>query len=159
MPLHGKIESTPLPDVLEQLRRERATGSLSVRCGEETKAVYFKDGQIVFATSSDVRDRLGETLVRYGKLSREGLERALEQYQKNAGLKKLGAILVEAGLVSPKDLFLSLKSQVKDIIYSLFLRAEGAYQFEERLPPDIIHLPFHFEELIAEIIQRIKQEA
>jgi hypothetical protein len=74
-------------------------------------------------------------------------------------LKKLGAILVENGLVVPKDLFGGLKIQVKGIIYSLFLWNDGKYQFEDRLPTDIIQLQINFQELIAEIIQRIRHDA
>lgn len=157
----GNIRNTPLPDVLEQLRKSKATGTLTVRSSDDVivKSIYIKDGQIVFASSTDIRDRLGEILVRSGKLTREKLDHALQLYNNNAGLKKLGAILVENELVNPKDLFNGLKTQVKDVIYSLFLWSEGDYRFEERMPSEIIHLQFDFQELIAEIIQRIKKEA
>jgi hypothetical protein len=74
-------------------------------------------------------------------------------------LKRLGAILVEKGFLPPKELFRGLKIQVKEIIFSLFLWRDGEYQFEERLPPDILQLHIDFEELISEIIERIKAEA
>lgn len=154
----GKIQDTSLPDILEQLRQGKATGTLTVRRKEIVKCIYVKSGQIVFATSTGIHDRLGEILVRSGKLTRENLDHALRIYKKNAGLKKLGAILVENGLVSPRDLFSGLKVQVKDIIFSLFLWADGEYQFDESLPSDIIQLQINFQELIVEIIARIKQE-
>ena len=155
----GKIQDTPLPDVLEHLRQSKATGTLTVRNKDITKCIYIKGGQIVFATSTGVHDRLGEILVKSGKVSRENLDHALRIYQKGAGIKKLGAILVENGFVNPKDLFNGLKIQVKDIIFSLFLWTEGEYRYEERLPSDMIQLQINFQELIAEIILRIKQEA
>jgi hypothetical protein len=123
------------------------------------KYVYLKAGQIVFAASTDINDRLGEVLIKCCKLSREHLEHALRLSKKSAGLKKLGALLVENGFVTPKELFIGLKTQVKDIIYSLFLWVEGDYRFEEQVPSDIILLQINIKELIAEIIQRIKQEA
>lgn len=158
-PHAGKIQDTPLPDVLEHLRQSKASGTLTVRSKDITKCIYIKGGQIVFATSTGVHDRLGEILVKSGKLSRENLDHALRIYQKGAGIKKLGAILVENGLLNPKDLFNGLKIQVKDIIFSLFLLNEGEFRYEERLPSDMIQLQINFQELIAEIIQRIKQEA
>jgi len=157
-PHSGKIQDTPLPDILEYLRQSKATGTLTVRNKEITKCIYIKSGQIVFATSTGLHDRLGEILVKSGKLTRENLDNALRIYQKGAGIKKLGAILVENGFVNPKDLFNGLKVQVKDIIFSLFLWTEGEYRYEERLPSDMIQLPINFQELISEIIQRIKQE-
>jgi uncharacterized protein DUF4388 len=159
IPLSGTIRSKPLSDILEDLRRRRATGVLAVRSGGVGKSVYVKDGQIVYATSTEPQDRLGEILVKAGKITRENLEHALRISNKSAGLKKLGAILVEKGFLPPKELFGGLKLQVKDIIFSLFLWREGEYRFEERLPPDIIQLHIDFEELISEIIERIKREA
>lgn len=159
VPLFGKIEEIPLTVVLEDLRQRKATGTLTIRsAGAVEKAVHIKDGQIVFATSTDGQDRLGEILVSAGKLSRENLESALTMSNRSGGFKKLGAILVENGFVSPKDLFSGLKTQVKGIIYSLFLWDEATYRFEERLPPDIIQLQINITELIREIIERIKQE-
>ncbi len=158
-PHSGKIQDTPLPDVLEYLRQSKATGTLTVRNNDITKCIYIKSGQIVFATSTGLHDRLGEILVKSGKVTRENLDQALLIYQKGAGIKKLGAILVENGFVNPKDLFNGLKIQVKDIIFSLFLWTEGEYRYEDRLPSDMIQLPINFQELISEIIQRIKQEA
>ena len=66
---------------------------------------------------------------------------------------------MENGFVLPKDLFSGLKTQVKDIIYSLFLWNEAEYRFEEHLSPDIIQLHINLQELITEIIERIKQES
>jgi len=148
-----------LPVLLQDLQQGKATGALIVRSSGVEKCVYVKNGQIVFATSSDGHDRLGEVLVKDGLLSREHLETALNVYRKNAGLKKIGAILVENGFVSPRGLFAGLKTQVKDILFSLFLWDDAEYRFEERLPPDIIQLQFDLPELITEIIARIKREA
>lgn len=157
IPPSGNLRTTPLSDVIEQLRQKKATGGLTVRKGGISKSIYLKSGQIVFATSTEAHDRLGEILVKAGKISQENMDYALQLYKKSAGLKKVGAVLVENGLVTPKELFSGLKIQVKDIIFSLFLWQDAEYQFEDRLPPDIIQLQINFQELIAEIIQRIKQ--
>jgi hypothetical protein len=157
--LSGKISFTPLVDVLEQLRQRKATGTLTVSSGDVKKSIFIKTGQIVFATSTSARDRLGEILVKTGKLKPENLEYATQLFKKSGGLKKLGAILVENGLIASKDLFGGLKAQVKDIIFSLILLNEGDYQFDDSFPSDIIQLQFNFQDLIAEILRRIKQEA
>ncbi|HTF99308.1 MAG TPA: DUF4388 domain-containing protein [Nitrospirota bacterium] len=156
--LSGNIRKTPLPDMLENLRSSKATGSLALQKGGVEKRIYVKEGRIIFASSTDPRDRLGDSLVRAGKLSRANLEQALVLYKKSAGLKKMGAILVENGFVPPKELFNGLKIQVKDIIFSLLLWEEGAFVFEERLPVDVIQLQINIQELIAELITRIKKE-
>jgi hypothetical protein len=159
IPLSGTIRSKPLSNILEDLRRRKATGALTLRSGGVAKCIYVKAGQIIYATSTEQQDRLGEILVKAGKITRENLEQALRISKKSAGLKRLGAILVEKGFLLPKELFGGLKIQVKEIIFSLFLWRDGEYQFEERLPPDLIQLQIDFEELISEIIERIKAEA
>ncbi len=156
--ISGNIQETPLPDILEGLKAMKATGALVVQTGSTQKTIYVEDGKIVFAASSDGRDRLGEVLVRAGKLSRENLEKALVISKRTAGFKKLGAILVENGYVKPQDLFAGLKFQVKEIISSIFLLQEGTYSFDPKLPPDIIPLHINMQELIQEIIQWIKNQ-
>ncbi len=159
LPLSGNIKSIPLSDILEDLRLRRASGTLILRRGGIEKGIHVKDGQIIFATSSESKDRLGESLVRAGKITQKNFELALQQYKKHAGLKKMGAILVESGMVPPKELFSGLKIQVKDIIFSLFLWPDGVFEFDERLPSDVIQLQINFSELIAEIIARMRKEA
>ncbi len=157
-PLSGKIQSTPLPVILENLQKEKATGTLTVRYENVEKCIHIKDGQIIFAMSTDELDRLSETLVKEGMISREKMEAAIRMYSKHVGFKKLGAILVENSFISPKDLFSGLKIQVKNIIYSLFLWEDAEYRFEGRLPADIIKLQINIQDLLMEIIQRMKRE-
>lgn len=156
--LSGNTHTVPLPVVLQNLYEAKVSGTLTVRRDSVQKCVHFKNGQIIFATSTDGQDRLGEMLVKAGFVTRDNLEKALVLYKKNGGLKKIGSILVENGFVSPKDLFAGLKTQVKDIIYSLFLWEDSEYHFEELLPPEVIQLQINLPELIAEIIERIKKE-
>lgn len=144
---------------MEDLRQRRATGTLTIRRGEIEKGIHVKDGQIIFATSTDACDRLADSLVRAGKITQYNLEHALQLYKKHAGLKKMGAILVENGLLPPKELFSGLKIQVKDIIFSLFLWPDGAYRFDKQLPSDIIQLQINFPELITEVIARMRKGA
>jgi hypothetical protein len=96
-------------------------------------------------------------MVRSGKITRSQLERALKLHKKSAGLKKIGAIFVENGFVTPKDLFNGLKLQVRGIIHSLFHLTEGPYRFDERMPADVIPLQINMEELLREVIQQMKQ--
>ena len=155
--LSGNLSTTPFSDVIAVLRQQRATGTLTCGTGASARSVYVKGGQIIFATSTDERDRLGEVMVADGKITRSQLERSLVLHQKSAGLKKIGAIFVENGFVTPKDLFNGLKLQVRSIIRSMFLMTEGAYQFDERMPADVIPLQINMEELLREIIEQMKQ--
>jgi hypothetical protein len=153
----GNLNETPFSDVIAKLCQQEATGTLTCRAKGTEKSVYLKNGQIIFSTSKDENDRLGEIMVKNGRITRSQLERSLDLHRKSAGLKKIGAIFVENGFISPKELFNGLKLQVKGIIYSLFLLTEGTYQFEERLPADTIPLQINMEDLLRDVIQQMKQ--
>jgi hypothetical protein len=153
----GNLIETPFSDVIAVLRQQKATGTLTCGTGTDEKSLYVKNGHIIFATSKDERDRLGEIMVKDDMITRGQLERALKIHQHSAGLKKIGAIFVENGFVSPKDLFNGVKMQVRGIIHSLFLLTDGPYNFEERLPADVIPLQINMEELLREVLQQMKQ--
>jgi len=156
--LTGNLIETPFSDIIAVLRQQKATGTLTCGTGNAAMSVYVKNGQIIFATSMDERDRLGEVMVADGKITRSQLERALSLYQKSAGLKKIGAIFVENGYVTPKELFSGLKLQVRRIIHHIFLMTEGPYQFDERMPAEVIPLQINMEDLLREVIEQMKLE-
>jgi hypothetical protein len=155
--LSGNLIEKPFSDIISVLQLQKATGTLTCGAGSDARSVYVKNGHIIFATSKDERDRLGEVMVAAGKISRSQLERALSLHQKSAGLKKIGAIFVESGFVTPKDLFNGLKLQVRAIIRHLVLMTEGPYQFDERMPAEVIPLQINMEELLREIVEQMKQ--
>lgn len=155
--LSGNLNTTPFSDVIAVLRQQRATGTLTCGTGTTARSLYVKGGEIIFATSTNERDRLGEVMVADGKITRSQLERALALHQKSAGLKKIGAIFVENAFCTPKDLFNGLKLQVRSIIRYLFLMTEGPYQFDEHMPDHVIPLQINMEELLREIIEQMKK--
>jgi hypothetical protein len=153
----GNFLETPFTDVISSLQRQGATGTLTCTAGGYEKTVCLKSGQVIFAASQDMRDRLGEIMVATGQITRSQLERALELHRKSAGIKKIGAVMVENGFVTPKDLFNGLKHQVRSIIHGLILLTEGTFRFTEALPPDVIPLQINMEELLREVIQQVKK--
>lgn len=155
--ISGHIQDTPLADVLEGLRMMKASGTLVIQMGPNQKSVFLEDGKIVFAASTDTTDRLGEVLVRNGMLDRANLDEALAISRRTAGFKKLGAILVEQGFVTPKDLFAGLKQQVKDILFSALGAGDGTYRFETSVPADVIPLQINIQDLVQEFSGRGKR--
>ena len=72
-----------------------------------------KEWEKLFQKAYPEKGRLGEALVKEGKLSREDLREALEIQEKMGRAKPLGEILVELGLVSPQDVEQALEMQRK----------------------------------------------
>lgn len=155
IPLKGSIRDYSLPKVLVQLNRKRATGTLSVSTPNFTKKIYLIKGDAVFASSSYEDDRLGEMLLKAGKITVEQYDKSVEILK--ATKKRQGAILVELGYLTPKDLFWGVKYQVREIIYSLFQLEDNEYEFiEGKVPADeVITLKMSMGNLIYEGVKRI----
>lgn len=158
MKLSGRFSETSFSDIVAVLRKQKASGTLVCTVRDIEKSVVIKDGQIIFASSQDEQDRLGEVMVQAGKLTRSQLNKALGVHLKSSGLKKIGAIFVESGYIAPKDLFNGLKLQVRRIIQSVFLLNEGAYRFDETMPPGVIPLQIDMEDLLREVIEQMKRK-
>src|SRR5262245_7737020 len=93
----GQLSQLPLPDILEHLRSSESTGILSLVSGGARKALYLKDGRVVFASSNLPNDRLGEILIRDGKITVEEYEASIRAIHKG---KRQGKALVEMGALS-----------------------------------------------------------
>ena len=156
IPLKGNIRDYSLPKVLVQLNRKRATGTLSVSTPNFTKKIYLIKGDAVFASSSYEDDRLGEMLLKAGKITVEQYDKSVEILK--ATKKRQGAILVELGYLIPKDLFWGVKYQVKEIIYSLFQLEEGEFELAEGDVPtqEVITLKMSMGNLIYEGVKKIE---
>ncbi len=121
------------------------------------KSIYLKHGLIVFASSNLPEDRLGEVLLKSGRITPDQYRISVEIIKKTG--KRHGSVLVEEGYLNPKELFEGLKIQVKEIFTSLFLWGEGQYTFlDGEISRQVIPLQLGIETLIAEAIERIKQE-
>lgn len=119
------------------------------------KKVYCKEGEVIFASSNLEEDRLGSWFLRAGKITRQQCD-ATEELARKTG-KKTGVVLIELGFITPPMLVEGVKSQVKQIILSLFSIRTGAYRFEEGpLPPaDIIPLQMSIGNLILEGLRQL----
>ncbi len=130
----GRIEGLAVPLILASIHQTGTTGVLHFTKGNIKKSLYVKDGDIVFATSSDQRDRLGEILIKRGKCTEKDLENAVSRL---GGGKRLGAILTEDEKMSPEDLVENVTEQVKQIVFSIFEWDRGFYQYEEGNLPSL----------------------
>jgi Domain of unknown function (DUF4388)/Type II secretion system (T2SS), protein G len=130
MALQGSIKDFGLPDIFQLIGLQRKTGVLTLKSGSESVTVTFENGMVVNADSSSKRmeDRLGNLLVKQGKLSEERLEEVLLKQKQT--LQRLGHILVAGNYILPKDLKEALQVQVSQTVFKLFRWKQGDYHFE-----------------------------
>ncbi len=124
--VRGSIESFSISDIITILNMNRKTGILSFVFNNATKSLYFIKGEIIYATSSMERDRLGEVLQRMGKLSTADISRALKECGRG---EHFGKHLVETKKITPKELFAAVRLQVEEIVYSIFTYNKGHFIF------------------------------
>lgn len=120
------------------------------------KSIYFRDGQITFASSSDRADRLGAVLWRQGILGRDELERCGRLV---ASGRPLGQVLVDEELLTSGQLYSAMTLQVREIVLASFLEGEGEFTFVEG-PHDeknAVRLPERTKDLLLEGVRRLEE--
>jgi curved DNA-binding protein CbpA len=154
-PLSGKLDENSLPGILTHLHGIKASGTLSLAKDSTVKNLYIKNGEIIFASSNYEGDRLGEVLLKAGKISVKQFDMASKVMSHTK--KRLGGILVELGYLKAKDLFWGVKYQVQEIVASLFGMTEGSYEFiPGEIPPgEVITLHMSTANLIMQGVKRI----
>ena len=156
MDLEGTIYPTSLPSLIHSVCATRETGQLLLRREGSEKSIYLKEGQIIFATSNDREDRLGQVLLREGIVGVEKLERATEESLREG--KRLGAVLVEYGWIEPDKLVKGVVRQVEEILFGVFEWTNGSYHLTLGDHPtrELITLKMDTADLAVKGIRRIR---
>ncbi len=152
--IRGSLSESSLHELLASISRSRETGTLNFHDMGRWKAVYFKEGQIIFATSNLPDDRLGEYLIKQGKIT---VRQFLEGSKLVRPGKRFGAIMVEQNILSPDELIAAIQGHVEEIVYGLFdwLRGEYGFVIKDLSAQGPITLQLNTEDVILEGIRRI----
>ncbi|HEV7768707.1 MAG TPA: DUF4388 domain-containing protein, partial [Thermoanaerobaculia bacterium] len=77
--ISGELSETTVPDLVRSIVRSSETAWLSLDAGGRSDTIYFLEGRIVFASSTDPDMGLAETLLRMGELDIAQYDTAMEQ--------------------------------------------------------------------------------
>ena len=124
----GDFSSSPAPDLLVDLVRRHFTGTLRVERSGIVKVLYFSQGDLACASSNAEEDRLGNILVRSGRLSAEQLAHAKAKQSQRTSI---GNTLVELGFITAAELLDGARQQVEEIVSDLVGWGEGTYLARE----------------------------
>ncbi len=131
--MQGSLDQDQLPEVLHSLAWSEESGVLQLTQDFTSKHIYFGQGSIIFARSNQHADRLGELLVRHDRITRTELTDASNRVR--ASGRKLGAVLVQMGLMGDEDVRIWVADQMREIIHPLFGWSSGEYCFREKSNP------------------------
>jgi hypothetical protein len=125
----GDLGTSPVAEVLQTVHHYKVPGVLSVVKKGVEKKIFVWGGDVIFATSGDRADSLGDYLLRLKRISQEEFDRSVELLLSSFGAKRHGDILVEMGVLTATELFQIVQAQVRDIVYSVFVWEEGEVSF------------------------------
>jgi uncharacterized protein DUF4388 len=147
--LCADVRAFSLADVMQLVHASGKSGFLLFEHADCAKCVYLHAGEVVFASSNQKIDRLGESLVRAGVIATGDFTSASAAYRPPG---QFGRFLVERGLLSPRELWDGVKRQVEDIVRSLFAFGAGQVVFWEGevRPDNVVRLALPTGRLIEE---------
>ena len=122
------LANVPLPEILATIERYKVPGVLTIEGKIFTKKIFLDEGRIVFATSTDPDERLGEFLLHRKLITKAQYDESVRRLK--AGEGRQGKILVEMKVLTPKQLFEYVQQQNRTIVYSVFNWQEGRVHFE-----------------------------
>ncbi len=129
MSLSGRLEIFDLGSLLRMLTRERRTGRLVLRYGDNTIQVFLYDGSVVYATETRKNNRLGMLLKESGYITQSALDECLALSLKNK--ERLGKTLVQKGVVSLERLNQFLLRQAENTVYNVLLWDSGGFEYND----------------------------
>jgi hypothetical protein len=144
-----------VPDLIRSIVRSSETAILSLDAVMRNDTIYFHEGRMVFASSTDPDMGLAETLLVAGDLNIQQYNTALERL---VVARRIGALLCELGYLKPDDLTRAAERQASAIVLDAMSYRSGAYtiEFTGEFPDGIITLPLSTERLILDGVRRIE---
>jgi len=155
LPATGSLAEYDFPDLIHSLFVRRWTGTVELHRGRVDTSVQVTGGRLVFASSTNRDERLGELLLRRDKITLPQYYDASKAIRKG---KRLGTVLVEQGALEPKELVKVVVDHTREVICSVFLWTEGFYRLKEGPDPgnESITLRLSTADIILDGIGRIQ---
>ncbi|HEX6158600.1 MAG TPA: DUF4388 domain-containing protein, partial [Thermoanaerobaculia bacterium] len=111
--IQGTLAETTVPDLFRSIVRSNETAVVSLEAIGRNDTIYFHEGRIIYASSSDHDMGLAETLLRSGELSIQQYDTAMERVVVS---RRIGALLCEMGYLKPDELSRAAERQASAIV-------------------------------------------
>ena len=90
MSFAGNIKTISFSDILQLISTGKKTGKLLVTQSSQRKELFFKNGNLISAVSSNTEeDMIGNLLLRMGKITKSDLQKAVGIQQQSG--RRIGA--------------------------------------------------------------------
>ena len=161
MAIEGPLAELGIHDVFQLLDLSRKTGTLTVTSAlrDNQGVVLFENGKVIFASIKSNPHRIGDLLVRSGRLTDADLA-TVREAQEGGDRRRFGEILVALGLVTEREMERQMRLQIEAVVFELMSWSEGNFRFDEGLSEDALlyaSTPLGIESLLMEGARRIDE--
>lgn len=161
MAIEGPLRELGIHDVFQLLDLSRKTGRLTVtsELRDNQGVVLFENGKVISASIKSNPHRIGDLLVRSGRLLDADLARVREA-QANGDQRRFGEILVALGMVTAREMSRQMRLQIEAVVFELMSWSEGHFRFTEGLGEEDLReasTPLNTESLLMEGARRIDE--
>jgi CheY-like chemotaxis protein len=127
----GTLDQEPLWSLLARALADRVSGAFALVSRGVERKIFLDDGEPVMAVSSAREDRLIELLYREGRLTEDQYQQAVMTI--GASGRRAGVILMEKGLITPRELFPLVRHHYETLVFDSFTWREGEWRFDPDL--------------------------
>jgi CheY-like chemotaxis protein/tetratricopeptide (TPR) repeat protein len=169
-PLRGSLTELPFPALLHQAHGLRASGVLRLEDRGKRKDLELVDGRPASIRSNLAAERLGEWLLRTGRIRQPVLQESIQRMRRGEGLQ--GEILVAMQALSEAELAEALPAHADEKLFEIFEWPRGRFELVlgarlerasalavARSPADVIRVGVHERFAIDRIDEVLKAHA
>ena len=106
------------------------TGELVLLTATNKRTIFIDAGTVIAAQTDVPDERLGETLYRFGVLSREKIDAVLKAATESG--KRFGEVAVDLGFITPEQLYPMMARQVEEVFQGAIQEKDGVFYFYDR---------------------------
>ncbi len=152
--MKGQLSDRPLAELVREVSLKDLSGTLRLQHQSVKAALYFENGEIIYAASNLRELRLAEYLKKQGLVSASELSAS-----GNRSDLTLAAALISKGVIERQTIESVFTRQVGNILRMALLWAEGTWEFDDRsLLEDSIRVKLDTSGLLLEATRRMSLE-
>jgi CheY-like chemotaxis protein/tetratricopeptide (TPR) repeat protein len=125
--ISGDLARIPISEVLRRLRRDAASGVLTVTHRKDRKAFEVRNGSPLAASASGGVEAPEEFLARRGRISQE--QRRAVKERVGAGKGSTGEILVELGALLEEEFIAAMREQAEEQLFETYRWTSGTFHY------------------------------
>ena len=139
-------------EAFKKLYYKKRTGVLTCEADSARRAVYFQSGFVVSASSSLDEDRLGEVMIRHGRITQQQFADA-SHFIKSGW--KMGEILAELNIIEEEEIEPFVRLQLLDIACTQLIRPPKRLAFSPLTGVDnFLEAPLSVADILMEAARR-----